>query len=134
MTFIHGKVTVVSVGGTDMSIFGTSAEYELKSDSHDVTAFGQDYHVYSGGLKDSTLKLEGTYDDTVDDGPRAALEDLVGTTTELIYSPEGTGASKPKRTWDALLVTYTETAPVADMVKFAAQFQGAGAVAVTTGP
>jgi hypothetical protein len=133
MAFIHGKVTVVSVGGTDMSIFGTSAEYELKSDSHDVTAFGADFHVYSGGLKDSTLKLEGTYDDTADDGPRAALEILVGDVTELIYNPEGAGSGKPIRTWNALLTSYTETAPVADMVKFAAQFQGAGAVVLTEG-
>jgi hypothetical protein len=133
MAFIHGKVTVVSVGGEDMSVFGTSAEYELKADSHDVTAFGADFHVYSGGLKDSTLKLEGTYDDTVTTGPRSLMEPLVGTITELIYHPEGAGIGKPLRTWDALLTSYNETAPVADMTKFTAQFQGSGAVVPSEG-
>jgi hypothetical protein len=80
------------------------------------------------------MKIEGTYDDTATTGPRAVLEAMVGTIVEMIYKPEGTGTGNPTRTWDCLLTTYTETAPVADMIKFSAQFQGSGTVAVTTSP
>jgi hypothetical protein len=132
MGVVHGKGVVVSVATEDLSVYGTSCEYELKADSHDVTTFGNDYKVFAGGLKESSMKIEGIYDDTETTGPRAVLEALVGTITEMTYKPEGT--TGPTRTWDCLLTTYTETAPVADMIKFSAQFQGSGAVAVTDPP
>lgn len=132
MGFVHGKGTVVSVDSNDMSVFSTSCEYELKAEAHEVTAFGSDNKVFAGGLKESSFKLEGTYDDTADVGPRATLEPATGTVVEIIYKPEGAGVGKPTRTFDGLLTTYTETDPVGDMIKFSAQFQGSGAVAVTT--
>lgn len=131
MAFVHGKGTVVSIAGDDMSVYGTSCEYELKSEAHDVTTFGHDYKVFSGGLKESTMKIEGNYDDTASSGPAATLEPLLGTVTEMIYKPEG--ATGLTRTFDALLTQYTETSPVNDMIKFAAEFQGSDAVAVAPG-
>ena len=131
MAFVHGKGTVISVGGDDMSAFGTSCEFVIKADAHDVTTFGQTAKVFSGGLTESSLKLSGTYDDTAT-GPRGVLEPLVGTTTEVVYQPEGVGAGNPTRTLDAVLVSYTESAAVADMIKYEAEFTGSGAVATTT--
>ena len=131
MAFVHGKGTVVSVDAKDLSVYGTSCEYELKSEAHDVTTFGNDWKVFHGGLKEGSMKMEGNYDDTETDGPRAILEANLGETVEIIYKPEGT--SGVTRTFDAILTQYTETAPVADMIKFEAQFQGSGDVAVTAG-
>lgn len=130
--FIHGKGTVVSLDAKDLSVYGTSCEYELKADEHDVTTFGNDFKIFNGGLIESSMKIEGKYDSDETNGPRAVLETLVGKTAELIYKPEGGGTGTPTRTWDVLLTTYTETAPVNDMITFAAEFRGAGAVAVTT--
>jgi hypothetical protein len=132
MAFVHGRGTVISVDATDMSVFGTSCEFEIKAEAHDVTTFGQDFKVFSGGLKESSMKMEGNYDDTATGGPRGTLEDIVGTTVEIIYSVEGSGTTKPKRTFDGVLTTYNESAPVGDMVKFTAEFQGSGAVVTTT--
>ena len=131
MAFVHGKGTVVSVDAKDLSVYGTSCEYELKAEAHDVTTFGNDYKVFSGGLKESSMKMEGNYDDTETDGPRAILEGNLGEIVEIIYKPEGT--TGVTRTFDAILTQYTETAPVADMIKFEAQFQGSGAVAIAAG-
>jgi hypothetical protein len=128
--FIHGKGTVVSLDAKDLSVYGTSCEYELKADEHDVTTFGNDFKIFNGGLIESSMKLEGKYDNTATNGPRAVLEVLVGKTAELIYSPEGSGTGKPTRTWEVLLTTYTETAPVNDMIAWAAEFRGAGPVEV----
>lgn len=132
MAFVHGKGTVVSVDAKDMTVYGTSCEYELKADSHNVTTFGQDSKVFAGGLKESAMKIEGQYDDTALTGPRATLEPLIGTIIEMIYKPEGSGTGKPTRTWDCLLTSYTETSPVSDMIKFTAQFQGSGEVVIST--
>lgn len=131
MAFVHGKGTVISVDAADMSIYGTSCEFEIKAEAHDVTTFGQDFKVFSGGLKESTMKMEGNYDDAAA-GPRATLEDVVGTTIEIIYKPEGAGTGNPTRTFDGVLTSYNESAPVADMIKFTAEFQGSGAVVTTT--
>ncbi|HEY5880109.1 MAG TPA: hypothetical protein VIU11_14460 [Nakamurella sp.] len=131
MGFVHGKGTVVTIGGDDMTVFSTSCEYELKAEAHETTTFGHDYKVFSGGLIESTMKVEGQYDDAADTGPAAVLEPLIGKVTEMVYKPEGaTGLS---RTFDALLTQYTETSPVNDMIKFAAEFQGTDAVAVAPG-
>jgi hypothetical protein len=132
MALVHGKGTVISVDAKDLSVFGTSCEYELKAEAHDVTTFGNDYKVFSGGLKESSMKIEGKYDDTASTGPRGILEDNLGEIVELIYKPEGT--TGVVRTFEGILTQYTETAPVSDMIKFEAEFQGSGAVAVTTAP
>jgi hypothetical protein len=132
MAFVHGKGTVVSLDAEDLSVYGTSCEYELKADEHDVTTFGNDFKIFNGGLIESSMKIEGKYDDTAAAGPRAILEALVGKTAEMIYKPEGTGGTKPVRTWEVVLITYTETAPVNDMIAFAAEFRGAGPIVVST--
>jgi hypothetical protein len=132
MAFVHGKGVVISLDAKDLSVFGTSCEYELSADEHDVTTFGQDTKVFAGGLKESTMKIEGNYDNTATDGPRAVIEDLVGEVSEMIYKPEGT--TGPVRTFQALCTNYVETAPVADMIKFTAQFHGSGSVVTTTAP
>ena len=129
MAFVHGKGTVVSVDANDMTVFSTQCEYELKAESHETTTFGQDNKVFSGGLKESSLKIEGNYDDTTDTGPAASLEPLTGTVIEIIYKVEG--STGPVRTFDGLLTHYGETSKINDMVKFTAQFQGSGAVAIT---
>lgn len=131
MALVHGKGTVISADAKDLSVFGTSCEYELKAEAHDVTTFGNDYKVFSGGLKESSMKIEGKYDDTASTGPRSILETNLGEIVELIYKPEGTGGVT--RTFEGILTQYTETAPVADMIKFEAEFQGSGAVEITEG-
>ncbi len=131
MGFVHGKGTVVSVDAQDMSVYGTSCEFEIKAESHDVTTYGNDFKVFAGGLKESSLKMEGNYDDAAT-GPRASLEDTVGNVIEIIYSVEGAGTGKPTRTFQGLLTSYNEVSPVADMIKFTAQFQGSGDVVTTT--
>ena len=50
MAFVHGKGTVVSVDAQDMSVYGTSCEFEIKAESHDVTTYGNDFKVFAGGL------------------------------------------------------------------------------------
>lgn len=128
MAFIHGKNTFVSLDGDDLSAFATSSEFGRTGDSHDVTTFGQDAHVYQGGLLDGTATIEGVYDNTTGTGPRAVIEPLIGTVVTLIRQPEGTGSSLPQDSVSVLVTGYTETNPVADMVTWKVDLQLSGDV------
>jgi len=123
MAFVHGKNTFVSVGGTDLSDFTDSSELNRTADSHDTTTYGNDSHRKSGGLLDGKFTMSGTYDNTASTGPRAVLEPKLGTTTAVVRQPEGTGAGKPQDSFNAVLVSYVETSPTADMVKWSAEFE-----------
>lgn len=123
MAFVHGKDTYVSLSAVDLSTFCDNVAFNRSADSHDVTTFGKDSHVFAGGLLNGTATITGKYDNTATTGPRAAVQPLLGTVVELIYRPEGTGAGKPEETVDALVTAYEQTNPVADMVTFSITLQ-----------
>jgi hypothetical protein len=128
MAFVHGKDTFISLDGDNLSAFCNTSSLTRSADSHDVTTYGQDNHVYKGGLGDGTCSIGGIYDNTGATGPRAVLEPLVGTVVVLIRQPEGTGASLPQDEVNVLVVNYVETSPVADMVTWTAELQLSGDV------
>lgn len=129
MAKVHGKDTYVSLDGDDLSAYANNVEYNRTGDSHDVTTFGNDAHVFNGGLLNGTATVTGIYDNTALTGPRGVITPLIGTVVPLVYRPEGTGAGLPEDTVDVLVTSYAETAPVADMVTWVAQLQLSGDVA-----
>lgn len=131
MPFVHGKGTYVSLDGDDLSAFSNNVEYNRSGDSHDVTTFGKNSHVYQGGLGDGEATITGVYDNTALTGPRGVIEPLIGTVVPLVYRPEGTGSGKPQDTVNALVTAYNEAAPVADMVTFTVELQFSDDVATT---
>lgn len=131
MTFVHGKNTYVSLGGDDLSAYTNTSNLERNADSHDVTTYGKNSHVFAGGLKSGTASMGGIYDSGAG-GPRATIEPLVGTVVELIRRPEGTGTGKPQQAVDVLVTKYVETNPVADMVTWSVEFQLSDDIADTT--
>lgn len=130
MSFVHGRNTVITLNGTDLSAFVTTSQIEKNADKHDVTTYGQTTHVYSGGLKDGTATMSGVYDNGVA-GPRATILALIGTTVTLVRRPDGTGAGKAQDSVTVLVEKYTETNPVADMVTWSCDMQLAGPVTTT---
>lgn len=122
MGWQHGKDTVITVGGDDISAWTNTSEMTRGAAGHNVTTYGKSAEVHAGGLKNGQFTCGGIYDNTAGTGPHAVLDPLVGTTVEIVRSPEGTGAGKPQQTFDALLTQYVETNPVADMVTWSAQF------------
>lgn len=124
-TFVHGKNTVIKVATKDLSQFTDSSELPLTVDSHDTTTYGNNSHRKDGGLLDGSFTMSGTYDKTAVTGPRAVLKPILkaAVPVAIIRQPEGTGAGKPQDAFNGLLVKYTETSPVADMVKWSAEFE-----------
>lgn len=123
MAFVHGKATYISLDGDDLSAYVNTSDLNMTADSHDVTTYGKDSHVFSGGLKGGTASMSGIYDNTATTGPRAVIQPLVGTVVPLVRRPEGTGSSLPQDTVDVLVTGYTETSPVNDMVAWSCQMQ-----------
>lgn len=133
MAFVHGKDTVVTVNSTDISAFTNTSEFNPTADSHDVTTYGKDGHVFSPGLTSGTFTLGGIYDSSTSSGPRAVLQPLVGAAaTTVVRQPEGAGSGKPQDSFSGLLTSYTETSPVADMVAWSAEFQISDSVTSTS--
>lgn len=124
-TFVHGKNTVVKVNAKDLSAFTDSSELNLSVDSHDTTTYGNTSHRKDGGLLNGTFKMSGTYDKTAVTGPRAVLKPIqkAAVVVPIIRQPEGAGTTKPQDAFNALLVGYVESSPVADMVKWSAEFE-----------
>ena len=118
MSFVHGKGSVVILGGSDLSAYSDNVEWGRKPDSHDVTTFGKNAHVKQGGLLDGTVTIAGVYDNTATIGPRAVINPKIGTVVALVWRPEGTGSGKPQETVNVLVGEYTETSPVADMIRW----------------
>lgn len=123
MAFIHGKGSVVTLGGSDLSIYSNTVEWARTGDSHDVTTFGKNSHVKQGGLLDGTATVSGIYDNTASVGPRPVILPKVGTVVAMVWRPEGTGAGRPQDTVNVLVTGYTESSPVADMVTWAATLE-----------
>lgn len=130
MAFVHGKNTVVTLDGDDLSAFTNTSEIKKTADSHDVTAYGADAHAFAGGLLNGTVTMGGTYDGTTA-GPRDVITPLLGTLVTFVRRPEGTGAGLAQDSCTVLVTGYTETNPVADMVSWQCDMQISGDVTTT---
>lgn len=131
MAFTHGKDTFVSLDSNDLSTFTNTSELNRQADSHDVTTYGKEDHVFSGGLKMANGSMGGIYDNSTS-GPRAVIEPLIGTVVTLIRRPEGTGSGLPEDSADALVTSYVETNPVAGMVTWRCDMQLSDAITSTS--
>lgn len=135
MSFVHGKNTYISLNAKDLSPYCNTSELTRTADSHDVTTYGKNSHVYNGGLKDGKATMGGIYDNgTVgaSAGPAFVIKPIVGTVVSLVRRTEGTGTGKPQETVNVLVTQYVETSPVADMVTWSCEMQLSDDVATTT--
>lgn len=130
MSRAHGKNTVVKVNSNDLSQYTSESELSETTDTHDVTHYGDDSHEFDPGLNNGTFTMGGTYDSTASTGPRAVMKAVkaLNAAVPVIRQPEGAGSGKAQDSFNAVLTNYTETSPVADMVRWKADFQITGDV------
>jgi hypothetical protein len=128
MSKVHGKVTYVSLDGDDLSQYCDNSELKFEADEHDVTTYGNDGHVFLGGLTSGSVTITGKYDSTAGTGPRAVIQPLKGSVVVLIHRPEGTGASLPQDEMDVLVKSYVQTHPVADYITWSVELTISGDV------
>jgi len=129
----HGRHTILTIDGDDISTHTNTSEIEETADSHDTTGYGASGHAKAGGLKDGKFSCGGVYEvlATVT-SPVAVIPPLIGTVVVVTRKLEGTGTGKPLETVSVLITKYVDTAPVADMVTWSCEGEVSGTIARTT--
>lgn len=130
----HAKDTYISVLGVDLSPYTDTSEFTRSKDSHDVTTYGKDDHVFGGGLNNSKFSMGGFYQVGASGTPATVLEDAQESDdpVAVIRRVEGTGSGKPQQSFNALCIDYKESSPVAEYIKWTAEFQVSDAVTGST--
>lgn len=137
---LHGKSSYFALDdstGTvrNISPYVTDVTFEQDNDSHDTTTFGQNGHTFIAGLTNGTITVNGLWDKTALVGSNTVIQGLIGqnaTTFTFTYGPEGNATGKVSKSGECILVSYSETDPVADLVKFSAKLQITGTVTAST--
>lgn len=123
MSKSHGKNTVIKVGATDISTYTDASELTRAGDSHDTTTYGNTAHRKDGGLTDGKFTMAGVWDSTAGTGPDAVLKVLPATKTTITRQLEGTGVGKVQEVFSAVCTSYVTSAPVADYIRWTAEFE-----------
>lgn len=134
MATSHGRFTKITVATKDISPYTNTSNYERSADFHDVSGYGANSKVKSGGQKDGKFTAGGNYDNTVSVGPRNALHGNEGTLQAIVRNVEGTGTGKPNDAFSAVLTKYVESNPVDGMVTWSAEWEISGDVTTTALP
>ena len=110
-----------------------NTDFTVSTDIHDDTTYGQNGHTKKGGLTDGSISIQGFWDKTALTGSETVLASLVGIfdPVDFEFGPEGNASGKVKKSGKFVLETYTQSAPVADLIAFTATLQISGTV--TTG-
>lgn len=128
MAKVKGTSLVLKWGSDDISQYTNTSDFNMTADVENVSGYGVTSNVYGATLKDGTFTCGGVYDSTASTGPRAVIQDTVGTTVEITRQPEGTGSGKPQDVFDLVVNAYTESAPVAGHIAWTAGGQISGDV------
>ncbi len=126
-----GKVLVDNAAGThvDLTPWIDSITWgDRTKGTLETTVFGQGNKTFKGALGEGAVSITGKFD-AVAGGPDAVLEALLDIEDPLTveYQPEGGGAGKPFKRVEAILTTYSASAPVGEIVTFSATWQASGA-------
>lgn len=121
---IHGKKTVVLLGGVELTAYTNNSQLEFNPDNSDLTTYGKNSHVFGAGLLNGTATVSGFYDSTAITGPKALIMPLLGVSdVPFIHRPEGSGAGLPQDSVLCVISKYTQTHPVADYITWAVDLQ-----------
>ena len=128
-TFTHGKNAAFKIddsGGTlrDISNVLTDVSISRTADVAEVSAFSNSSKAFVSGLKDATLTISGSFDQTVD----GYLSGILGAEVDFEFYPIGTTSGLPKATGKAILTSYDRTPDIGGAVSFTAAFQVSGDV------
>lgn len=121
-------VGVVDPPATDISMFVNDSEYTRGAGTDDLTAYGDGDEVHEGNIRNGQFRMGGKYSTNAANTPQVLFDGGEGTTFWIIRRPQGTGAAKPQRKFQAVLTSYVESAPVAGHVMWTSQWTMTGLV------
>lgn len=126
----HGHNAQLLIATHDISPYCTTISTERMNDVHDTSTFGVTGHTFRSGLTNGKITVNGLWDKTATVGSYIVFKALIGEgiSAAFTYGPEGSTTGNVKVTGTCVLESYTESAPVADLVSFTATLQITGAV------
>lgn len=127
----HGRNVQFEVGTNDISPYVTNVAVERDNDVHDTTTYGATGHTFIGGLTNGKITVTGLWDKTATVGSYTVFHALAAAgsaSTAFVYGPMGSTTGNVKITGNFVLASYSESAPVADLITFTASLQINGAV------
>lgn len=130
MAFRHGKTASITVNSVDLSTFCDTLDLDISVDTADTSAFGSSWKSALAGMAGGTVSFSGSWDPTASTGPAAALWACItgGTAVAVVHKPGGTASGQRSNTFNAIVTSYTESAPVGDKVTFSGEMLITGAV------
>lgn len=140
MAASHGKDSYFAVEDSaattlrNITPYVNSIGFAQENELADTTTMGAEGRTFRQGLTNGTINLAGLWDDTASVGSQTVLQSLVGieVTTGFEYGPEGNATGAVKLSGECVLESYTEAAPIGDMVAFTATLRISGSVTVGT--
>jgi hypothetical protein len=124
-----GKLLVDNAAGTpvDLTGFLDSVDWgDFSTETLDTTVFGVEHKTFEPSLSEGAVSATGKYS-AVAAGPAATLRGLRGVGPLTVeWQPEGAGTGKPFRRVEAILTSYTESAPVGEIITWSASWQASG--------
>lgn len=108
----------------DISASITDIKFPRNVDSVDTTTLGATSKAFQTTLTSNKITISGIWDSTTD----GYLAGLLGfaTASAFVYGPAGSTSGLTKYSGSAFLLDYEIGAPVADVVKYTANFQITG--------
>lgn len=125
----HGKDAVIKVtdaGATlrDISGFVTQGSLNQSADTAETTGLGAASKSYVAGQLDGTQSIQGIYDPTT----YGYLAGIIGQIKAMEYHPQGTTATRPKATFNAIVTRISVEEGVGGAGTFQAEMQITGGV------
>ncbi len=125
----RGKFLADNAAGTpvDLTLFVDSVTWgDFTTDTNETTTFGAGSKTHIPALSSATVAITGKYDAAAG-GPDVTLRSLRGVGPLTIeWQPDGAGAGKPFRRVEAILTSYSASAPVGDVITFSASWLTSG--------
>ena len=126
-----GKLLVDNAAGTpvDLTAYIDGVDWgDFETETLDTTVFGTEGgKTFVPGLSESGVSCKGKYDTAVTTGPDAIFRAIRGIGPLTVeWQPEGAGTGKPYRRVEAILEKYAASAPVGEIITFAASWKVSG--------
>lgn len=129
MTKYHGKDTYFAVDDTgatlrDLSASCDNVDFPRSRAADDDTTFGQGHMSSKAGLRSTTIRISGKFNDAANDVDEV-LDALLqyDTPVDYEYGPSGNTAGRVKYSGTCLCTSYTPSSPVDGVVTFTAEFE-----------
>jgi hypothetical protein len=128
VAFSAGFDAVITIAGTDISQYTTSVKFSPARKDYDLPVLGGAAVKSMVGPVKTLVDLSGFIDPIATAVFTAHMSETIPASGAIVYSPQGTTAGLPKRTFSAFVVDFSEDTPSEGPGKWTAKLAVDGVV------